>query len=443
MAVKLTAKKARSKPKTVRLKMKVKKRAAGRRKSAVLSKHGGRMRQAGAGKKRRRVKLPGLGAAPAVPAAAEPPVEKKLERGVQLIGYSRRETGIGESCRLAADALETSGVPFGILPYTDHFIDRETDLSWVHKEIGEPRYGINVFHMNADSLLQAAGHYGPELFRGRYNIGYWHWELPDFPEEWCPSFQLVQEVWVPSLFVLDSVSRKSPVPVVRIPHGIRVQVPAGPNRAAFGLPDGRYLFLSMFDARSVVDRKNPQGAIEAFKRAFGPDDPAAGLVVKMNNPYPAAVELVKQLAEGYGNIYVLTGVVTRAEANALLAVTDSVVSLHRAEGYGLTLAEGMYLGKPAIGTNWSGNTDFMNGTNACPVDYRLIPVGTDYGPYRGYQTWADPDIEHAAWYMRRLVHDPLWGASISLKGQETIHTRFSPSAVGEMMRSRLGRLGQL
>lgn len=376
----------------------------------------------------------------------KPPIvrlRQQNEPGIQLIGYNRRENGLGESCRLAAEALQTAGIPFGIIRYTDNNIDRETDQTWIHKEIGEPRYGINIFHMNADALQNAAGHFGEGLFRKRYNVGYWHWELPDFPDEWTPGFNLVQEVWVPSLFVQDSVSRKSTVPVVRMPHCIQVKVPTHLNRASFGLPQDRFLFLSMFDPRSVLDRKNPMAAIEAFKLAFPMNDPRVGLVIKMNNPYPAAVDLVKQMSAGYDNIYILANNMERHEANALIQAADSVVSLHRAEGFGLVLAEGMYLGKPVIGTNWSGNTDFMNSMNSCPVDYRLVPLSTDYGPYRTYQVWAEPEIAHAAHYMRKLVEEPEWSSLIARRGQETIHTHFSPAAAGEMIRQRLIRMGRL
>src|SRR5262249_9150038 len=121
----------------------------------------------------------------------------------------------------------------------------------------------------------------------------------------------------------------------------------------------------------------------------------------------------------------------------LESLCDCYVSLHRSEGFGLGLAESMYLGKPVIGTNWSGNTDFMNADNSCPVRYQLVPLESDYGPYKRGQHWAEPDIDHAVWYMQRVVEDAAWRRTIAAQGQKTIWTDFSPKAVGEMYRRRL------
>ncbi|WP_248927691.1 glycosyltransferase [Paenibacillus hamazuiensis] len=362
--------------------------------------------------------------------------------GVNLIGTSRAESGIGESCRLAAKSLQTTNIPYGIknIAFSP---SRTSDDSWAHKEIPEAIYKVNIIHMNADSL-QAIDR---SLLEGRYNIGVWHWELPDFPNEWLGAFDLVREVWAPSRFILESVSRKSTVPVLRIPHGIEVYVPEGIGRDFFGLPGGRFLFLSMYDTFSYAQRKNPHGAIEAFQSAFAPDDPGVGLVIKVNNPQSeivetAAAELhkLRERVAGWSNIFLIEGTLSRAEVNALMNAADCFVSLHRSEGFGLGLAESMYLGKPVIGTNWSGNTDFMNSMNSCTVDYRLVPVGVDYGPYKAYQYWADPDIEHASHYMRRLVQDAAWRELIAGRGQATVRSEFSPQAAGALMAQRLRRM---
>ena len=45
--------------------------------------------------------------------------------------------------------------------------------------MGDPRFNINLFHINADETVRAIRHLGEEVLQGRYNIGYWAWELPD------------------------------------------------------------------------------------------------------------------------------------------------------------------------------------------------------------------------------------------------------------------------
>ncbi|WP_426448808.1 glycosyltransferase [Paenibacillus sp. S-38] len=398
----------------------------------------------------------GIESAPVQAAVQEehPPAEAQTEEkaqtaeeapellpGVSLIGYARGEFGLGESLRLAAGALETAGVPFGIINYPHS--GPGGDTSWVHKE-STAMYRTHIFHVNADSMGPVRQFVSGRT-KGRYNIGYWHWELPDLREADLKAFDYVDEVWTPTAFVQESVKKRSPVPVLRIPHGIHVPVRPEWGRAAFALPADRFLFMSMFDVHSSTRRKNPHAVISAFKEAFGPNDRTVGLVLKVKGKASGIDDLhtLYPLLEGYRNIYLIERVLSRLQVNSLLNSVDCFVSLHRSEGFGLGLAEAMYLGKPVIGTNWSGNTDFMRPDNACPVDYRLVPVGESWGPYDAEQIWAEPDIRHAAAYMRDLVNHPDYRARIAAGGQMTIRSEYSPRSVGEQIRARLSELGLL
>ncbi|WP_282941171.1 glycosyltransferase family 4 protein [Paenibacillus sp. RC67] len=363
-------------------------------------------------------------------------------KGVNLIGFIRAETGIGESARLGAKALINTDIPFGILDYKARHDVRTEDTTWSYKEKVRAVYNVNIFHINGDMIKLAAKQFGDQVTRNKYNIGYWHWELPDYPKVYCKGFDVVQEVWVPSTFVLDSVSMKSKVPVVRIPHGIEVGFLPELTRDHFGLPHERFLFCSMYDTQSYQKRKNPLAAIEAFKRAFNKDE-SVGMVIKVNNPQskPSELDVLRQEAAGHNNIFIMDRTMSRGEVNSLLHNVDCFVSLHRSEGFGLGLAEAMYLGKPVIGTNWSGNTDFMHPGNSCAVNYKLVEVGEYWGPYEAYQKWAEPDIDHAVQYMQRLVTQPEWRQMIALNGQHTIRSQYSPYVVGQLVKKRLRHLG--
>ncbi|MDA8233793.1 MAG: glycosyltransferase family 4 protein [Clostridia bacterium] len=370
-------------------------------------------------------------------------LSNNFEAGINLIGYAHAEMGIGESCRLAANAIQTTKIPFGIINVSVGNPARMNDFSWKHKEINKAFYSTNIFHINAEQMPLVHIHLGEGFFTGHYNIGYWHWELPDFPDEWIDSFNLLHEIWVPSNFVLESISRKSRIPVVRIPHAIEIKPSQEVNRTFFNLPNKSFLFMAMYDTHSVQQRKNPQAVVEAFKLAFNKDDTSVGLVLKVLNgkSNPLEIDNLKNTIQNNKNIYLLEEFFNRQQVNSLINITDCFVSLHRSEGFGLGLAEAMYLGKPVIGTNWSGNTDFMNNRNSCVVDYELIQVGADYGPYKAYQVWADPDVEQAAYFMRKLVDDHEWYRKIAAKGQETMYKYFSPKTVGELVKQRLGRIG--
>jgi glycosyltransferase involved in cell wall biosynthesis len=321
---------------------------------------------------------------------------------------------------------------------------RTLDNSWSHRLSTDNPHPVNVFHINADQMPLAYDLLGRDFFRGHYNVGFWHWELPELPNEYLPGFAALQEVWVPSAFVLDAVSAKSPVPVVKMPHAVEFAVDNKVTRARMGLPEGKFLFLTMYDLHSYHERKNPEAVIAAFRKAFR-DRSDVMLVVKVQNTNSCPEEFARlqEVAAESGNMLLIGNTMRREEVYNLEWLCDCFVSLHRSEGFGLGLAESMYLGKPVVGTNWSGNTEFMRPSNSFTVDYRLVQIDRDVGVYRRGQWWAEPDIEHAAWSMAKLVADDELRREIALQGQQTLRTNFSPAAIGARIQRRLKFIRQM
>jgi glycosyltransferase involved in cell wall biosynthesis len=363
------------------------------------------------------------------------PVE---EDGANVIGYVRSEHGLGQSLRLFSNALRAVEYPHVLLDFTVGNPNRTNDNSLEHLIVEQPRYGINVFHINADQMPVVHQNLPAAFFKDRYNIGFWHWELPELPDAFLSGFNGLDEVWVPTGFVHDAVSRKSPVPVVKIPHAIQFEAePCG--RADFGLPERRFLFLTMYDFSSYQERKNPKGALDAFDHAFSRDDTRVALVIKTQNSrhHPQALAELEAWLEGRENVVWLDRTLTRQEVYNLESLCDSYLSLHRSEGFGLGPAEAMYLGKPVIATNWSGSTEFMRQDNSFPVNYELVAIETSIGVYEQGQVWAAPDIEHAAWLMRQAVNDPALCERIGRAAQHSIRTGLSPLRIGRMLQERL------
>ena len=365
--------------------------------------------------------------------------------GVNLIAYIRAEMGLGTAARGVAHALESAGVPFNVLNFEHLNPSLHRDESWKHKEVNFSSYDFTILAVNPDNIFNAKARVQKRFVRDRYTIGYWFWELPEIPDNWQSSFSLVDEVWAASRFIQDSISQKSPVPVFRVPVPIRLGPTDKFSRQSFSLPERQFLFLSMCDSHSHLARKNPLGVLRAFKKAFPGDNKGVGLVLKINNVNTVdadqeTIGLIREEIEGCRNIYVLDSDMTRPEIDALLAVSDCFISLHRSEGFGLGPAEAMSLGKPVILTKWSGNTDYMTPNNSIGIDYQLVPVGKQYGPYRPDQLWADPDLKQAAFWMKRLVKDPELAKRIGMLGQETIKKEFSPEAVGKVIQQRLNYL---
>lgn len=338
-----------------------------------------------------------------------------------------------------AAALEAIRIPFGIVNLKVGNYARQTDTSCIDKETRDPNYDITILTINPDNIGNAKLWLPKSLFADRYVIGYWVWELPEIPDTWLQAFPLLDEVWAASRFVEEALKAKSPVPVTRIPHVVKLHDSLALPRRRLNLPEEQFLFLSMCDASSVMERKNPRGAIRAFQTAFDKNDARVGLVLKMRDQHPFRRDMaaLRQEIAGWSNIYLLEHALSRHEINSLLVATDCFVSLHRSEGFGLAPAEAMSFGKPAIMTRWSGNTDYMTPDNSVGVDYRLVKLLRDYGPYKAGQVWADPDINQTADWMKRLAGDRDLAKAIGMRGQKTIQQELSPSVVGSLIRNRL------
>jgi glycosyltransferase involved in cell wall biosynthesis/lipopolysaccharide biosynthesis glycosyltransferase len=355
--------------------------------------------------------------------------------GVNVAGYFASEKGMGEAVRSDVRLLRTAGIPFSI----DEFVDAgSVNAEAVARSFDGNPYGFNLVHVNADQLPAFAASRAPDYFEGRYTIGYWTWELSNFPPDWRRSFAYVDEVWVPSTFTLDSIARGATKPVLRIPHVLEPDAPiARSRRPDFGLPEDVFLFLFMFDFHSFVERKNPFGLIEAFKRAFRPAE-HVGLVLKCSHSEyePELLEALRYAAGG-ARVHFVDAVLTRPQVRALISLADAYVSLHRSEGFGLTMAEAMALGKPVVATGYSGNVDFMRPANSFLVDYELVRIERDHGPYPKGSLWADPDLEQAAQLLRSVVDQPGIAAERSALGRRNVLRELDPEAVGRIASQRL------
>jgi glycosyltransferase involved in cell wall biosynthesis len=357
--------------------------------------------------------------------------------GVNVVGYFRSEVGTGEAARQVVGALDAKRIP--VLPIHGQTVPLSRQgHSYVTASPEDAAFPVNVICMNADMLPEFASQAGEEFFAGRYSIGLWFWEVSRFPDRWHGSFSLVEEVWAPTAHVAAALAPVAPVPVstVRIP----VQPPQLEPRARadLGLANDRFVFLFSFDYLSVFERKNPLAVIEAFGRAFAPGEGAQLLLKCINHERdPDSHTQLRAAAATHPDIDIIDRYMTPSDNHSLTAMCDCYVSLHRAEGFGLVMAEAMCLGRPVIATGYSGNLDFMTATNSLLVDHQLVPIGPGAAPYPADGEWADPDVEHAATLMRRLFDDPDGARELGATAAQDIRRTHSPDAAGEVMYRRL------
>jgi glycosyltransferase involved in cell wall biosynthesis len=361
-------------------------------------------------------------------------------QGLNLYGLFSRWLGLGECARLHARALLDAGFPVSLHDVDIDIPHARNDQTFTEHFREHPSYARDLIFVNPDhwsDTLQSI--YGPAGKRDRYVIGYWFWELEEFPNAWLPALEQVDEIMVSSRFVERCLRNVTKKPITRVPLPVLLGHDSGLQRHHFGLNEHDYVFYCSFDFNSMVARKNPLAVIDAFCKAFPRGDEKVSLLIKSFNGHRDVVLLMKlaAIAARDRRIILRDDLLERADLQALHRCVDVHVSLHRSEGFGLGMAEAMCMGKPVIATAYSGNMEYMTNNNSCLVNYSLIPVGEGEYYHGQGQRWADPETEHAAHYMRALYQDRELGARLGKRAAQDMARDFSVDAFIGALQNRL------
>ncbi|HEY3759868.1 MAG TPA: glycosyltransferase [Solirubrobacteraceae bacterium] len=362
--------------------------------------------------------------------------------GVELAGYLSSAVGVGEAARRYVAALRSVGVPVS---------ERDVPLPGRDSVQGGLPSGprpsadavdFNLLCLNPEQMVPYLD--GPEApaHGDRMAIGIWSWEVDVLPPGWREASERLVEVWTYSRFAAALIGAGLDVPVLGFPPPLASQGEADARAvtAALELPAG-FRVLMMFDYLSTLERKNPLGAIAAYRRAFQPGDGAVLVVKSVNGRHrPERLQEVMAAVDGRPDVVVIDRTLSGGERDALLASCDCYLSLHRSEGHGLPLAEAMALGKPVVATAYGGNIEFMDETNSYLVACAPAPVGEHVEHYPAGATWAEPDIEHATHLLRAIHRDPQAAQSRAQRGRSDVQALLAPATVGARIGQRLHEL---
>lgn len=365
---------------------------------------------------------------------------RRMEYGVNLIGDIRAEIGLGQSMRLIANELELSKYPFGIYDFQLGGNLRRGDTTWDFRMREDYSYAVNLFHINPQEVGLAYLYLDKNIWRNHYNIAFWLWELEDFPEEYIETIKFFDEIWTPSEFASNSIRKVTDKPVHTIPYYVLAEADERFKRTYFKLPEDKFLYLIMYDTNSTMARKNPVGAVDAYKKAFPQENPNVGLVIKVNNATEEDLRVIKAQIGDYKNVYFITQTLDKVQVNSLIADVDVFISLHRAEGFGLVMAEAMLTGTVCIATDWSSNTEFMNAESACMVPYCRTEIQETAGNYKKGCVWAEPDVDTASEYIRRLHEEPVYYRQVAEHAKKRVGEVLGRERILKILEERLEKI---
>ena len=353
-----------------------------------------------------------------------------------IVGFLSSPSGLGQSARLLASALQQQGYAVFGIDLSGYFFEAartvEHGLPDGRTVSGKAHLIVNV---NAPYMPYVLWLLGRRFLQEKYVTGYWAWELPTLPENWRRGLACVHDIFVPSTFVASAVhGMERDKRVLVLPHPVAVE--CGGNDSACeeqGADATAQSFTVGFMANvaSGFVRKNPLGVIAAFRRAFGNDGSCRLKMVLTNvDHYPAARMAVEEAAKGADNIEIIWHGMSRTALHHWWRDVDVYLSLHRSEGFGLPLAEAMCAGLPVVATGWSGNMDFMTEENSFPVKYELVDVLDRQGKYpSNCGQWAEPDINHAADLLQRVRENRELARRIGHRARKDIHVLLSARSV--------------
>ena len=363
------------------------------------------------------------------------------ELPLTLVGHPYAPIGMGEQLRSHLSACRAVRLDARVHDVFRYAARDDAGYRALLHAAEAPRLpgGIRIFHINGDEIEAVLAAIGTKAFEGGYNIIVPAWELPVYPAVWARLLEQFDEVWALSRHIQGALERAD-VPSFLV--GQSVEPTAGPMlpRRAFGIRESAYVLLHAFDVGSYAARKNPQGVLTLF-RTLTQASPFQDLqlVLKVKEGERGAPVWAETLASD-PRIKVISEPLDSIGMRSLMNACDCFVSLHRAEGFGRGLGEAMALGRLAMGTEWSGNLDFMTPETSLLVPHRLVRVGARAYPHASGQRWAEPDIEAAAALLRPMIAEPKRGRAIAARGRAAVLRSHGHRAVGLRVLDQLERI---
>lgn len=358
-----------------------------------------------------------------------------LPFGFNVIGYLSKDFGLGFAARNTVNLLLRNNFPVSItdVPVPGYTGQSSTiDKTLLARPENPFPYLFTIFHVNPHQVSQLKNLYAP-FSSNHINLLVPFWELEQVPVSWIELCSYIDLFLAPSHFIEKGLqSLFTEKKILYYQQSYQLPLDVIPDRARFGIPAETTVFFQSFDIASDIVRKNPIATINAFCTAFQKSQQTLLILnVNMSNRQETFVNALTKLKRAVSvlpNVKVYDETKSYRDVLSLCACCDVLVSLHCAEGLGLSLIEAMLMRKAVVATAYSGNMDFVNADNSCLVPFRMIPAVSPFNPgisrtALGFDPfWADPDIDLAAKWMRRLHDDVLFRNSMKETAKKSIES---------------------
>ncbi|WP_100614782.1 glycosyltransferase family 4 protein [Confluentibacter citreus] len=354
--------------------------------------------------------------------------------GLNVVGYTDAMSGLGEAVRLNIQAAEKLDIPLNIINYEKVKYESSYQYSFP--------YTINLVQISLNDLDRFFSVIDPGFFNDRYTILFLIWESEYIPQNLKKNINLFNEIWTASTYCKDLFQNVFNGPIITVPHPVEVNLKPVQNQNALTLFDkNKFSFLFIFSYHSSIERKNPFFLMEAFSKAFGNNDNVELIIKTVGaEKFKKSERHLHRFISDKKNIKIINADMNKNSVNHLINDCDCYVSMHHSEGFGLTLAEAMCLGKPAVATNYSGNTEFMNENNSFLVDYELGFIMNPDINFSSKTLWANPIMEHAIKKLKEVYENMELRNEKAMNAQRFVKEKLSLYSVGSIMSERLNHL---
>lgn len=365
------------------------------------------------------------------------------EFGVNYFGFFNEISGIAQATRSNFEALQLNNIK--VNPYCYKYEHKiVVDNSNPKYNPTNANYNINIFHINIDKISSFLSEFTTESLKDKYNIAYWAWEFPEIPDEALKILSLFDELWVPTNFCTEIFALHSNVPVIRIPHPVEAfSINNLFNKNDYGINKDAFIYLTMFDSDSTFERKNPLDTIKAFKSSFNENDLNCFLIIKTHNfnKNLHIKDIIYKEIGNHKNIIVIDEKMSYDKLHSLIQQCNVLLSLHAAEGFGLTIAEAMSYGKIAIATGYSGNLDFMNVNNSMLLKYKITEIQNEHGIIKKGFKIAKPCLNNAIESIK-YVYSNYDKLDFGTNAKAYIENELNKNIIGSKISDRLNIINQ-